>query len=116
MSVLSRVPEKDSILVKTMSRVHSQKLQQIRKSEGLTQAAFADTVSIALSTVKNYESGQRDAGLVVIDAVLNNPMFEKYTLWLMTGKTAPSAGQISPTLSPDGPETTKSPHLTQKTG
>lgn len=28
-----------------------------------------------------------------------HPLFEKYTLWLMTDKTAPQAGQIAPALA-----------------
>ncbi|EPF14945.1 DNA-binding helix-turn-helix protein [Cedecea davisae DSM 4568] len=100
----------------TMSRIHAQKLRQIRKAEGLTQPAFAEMIGVALSTVKNYESGQREAGLLIIDAVLKQPCFEKYTLWLMTGKTAPAAGQVSPPLSPDGQDKIKSRPSDQKTG
>jgi hypothetical protein len=36
--------------------------------------------------------------------VILNPRFAKYTLWLMTGNTAPEAGQIEPALSLDGPD------------
>lgn len=86
----------------TSSRTHAQKLRQIRKAEGLTQSSFSEMIGIALSTVKNYESGQREVGLAILDVVLKHPRFEKYTLWLMTDKTAPVAGQISPSLSPDG--------------
>ncbi|EPK4610787.1 TPA: helix-turn-helix transcriptional regulator [Citrobacter freundii] len=99
-----------------MSRTHAQKLRQIRKAEGLTQSNFAEMVGIALSTVKNYESGQRDVGLAIIDTVLKHSRFEKYALWLMTDKTALAAGQIAPPLSPDGQDETKSQHLKHKTG
>lgn len=100
----------------TLSRVHGNKLRQIRKAEGLTQIAFSELIGIAHSTVRNYESGQREAGLSIIDAVLRHPRFEKYTLWLMTDKTALVAGQIAPTLSPDGQENTESHQSTKKTG
>lgn len=100
----------------TMSRGHSDKLRAIRVAEGLTQPAFAELLGIGLSTVKNYETGQKDAGLAIIDKVANHPRFEKYTLWLMTDKTAPAAGQIAPPLSPDGQGEIKSSRSGQKAG
>ncbi len=87
---------------------HAEKLKQIRKAEGLTQASFAQAVGVALSTVKNYERGDKVVGLSIIDKVTNNQTFKKYTLWLMTGDTHPESGQISPTLSPDGQESISS--------
>ncbi|EPT2213192.1 transcriptional regulator, partial [Escherichia coli] len=42
--------------------------------------------------------------------------FFKYMNWLMTGKTNEAAGQISPTLSPDGPESTSPSQKVRKTG
>jgi len=100
----------------TMSRVHSEKLRAIRIAEGLTQPAMAELIGIGLSTIKNYETGQKEVGLAIIDKVTNHPRFEKYTLWLMTDKTVPSAGQIAPPLSPNGPDDTKSSHSGQKAG
>ncbi|EOU0158476.1 transcriptional regulator, partial [Escherichia coli] len=44
------------------------------------------------------------------------PRFFKYMNWLMTGKTNEAAGQISPSLSPDGPENTSSSQKPRKTG
>ncbi|AXG44972.1 MULTISPECIES: C protein [Photorhabdus] len=46
----------------------------------------------------------------------DHPKFEKYTLWLMTGKITPESGQISPTLSPDGVDIKTSHHSDRKTG
>ncbi len=43
-------------------------------------------------------------------------MFEKYTLWLMTDKTAPIAGQVSPSLPPDGQDNITSSRSTRKIG
>ncbi|WP_440516950.1 helix-turn-helix domain-containing protein [Serratia sarumanii] len=92
----------------TSSRDFSEKLRLIRIAEGLTQRQFVDLVGIGLGTIKNYETHQTIAGGVVVERVLNVPRFQKYTLWLMTDKTAPAAGQISPPLSPDGQDETKS--------
>lgn len=85
-----------------MSSTHAQRLREIRKAESLTQAEFSKLVGIALSTVKNYERGGQEVGLSIIDKVTNTPRLEKYTMWLMNGKTNEAAGQISPALSPDG--------------
>lgn len=100
----------------TMSRDHGKKLRQIRLAEKLTQAAFAELSGLALSTVKNYENGIKEVGLSIIDRVTNHQRFQKYTLWLMTDTVAPAAGQISPLLSPDGQDETKSMQSDHKAG
>ncbi|QRG80205.1 DNA-binding transcriptional regulator [Citrobacter sp. R56] len=100
----------------TSSRSHAKKLRDMRIAEGITQADFAKMMEIGLGTVRNYESGQREAGMGIIDKVVNHPRFTKYTLWLMTDKTAPAAGQIAPSLSPDGQGDKKSSPSTQKVG
>ncbi|EIX4509135.1 helix-turn-helix transcriptional regulator [Escherichia coli] len=99
-----------------MSSGYEKKLKEIRKSEGLTQAEFADVTGINVGTIKNYESGKREVGLSVVDRVINCEHFQKYTMWLMTGKANEAAGQISPALSPDGPESTSSSLKPRKTG
>ncbi|HAG1964812.1 TPA: helix-turn-helix transcriptional regulator [Salmonella enterica] len=101
-----------------MSSTYAQKLREIRKAEGLTQAEFSQLVGIALSTVKNYERGGQEVGLSIIDKVTNNSSLEKYTLWLMSkeGKTNEAAGQISPVLSPDGQDSTSSRQKRKKAG
>ncbi|WP_315903399.1 helix-turn-helix domain-containing protein [Photorhabdus kleinii] len=88
--------------MQTLSSSYAKKLKLIRKAEGLTQVAFAKELGVGLSTVKNYETGRREAGLSIIDKITNHPRFEKYTMWLMSNKTLEMAGQISPALSPDG--------------
>ncbi len=85
-------------------------------SEGLTQAEFADVTGVNIGTIKNYESGNREVGLSVVDRVIKSRDFEKYTMWLMTGKTSELAGQISPSLSPDGQERTSPSQTSRKTG
>ncbi|TXE33501.1 helix-turn-helix transcriptional regulator [Serratia marcescens] len=99
-----------------MSSDHAKKLKLIRKAEGLTQAAFSEMLGIGLSTVKNYEGGRREVGLSIIDKVTNHPQFEKYMMWLMSNKTSEVAGQISPTLSPDGYDDTSSGQKDQRAG
>lgn len=99
-----------------MSRNYAEKLRQIRKAEGLTQKGFSELTGVALGTIKKYETGHQPARAEVLESVIEVKMFEKYTLWLMTDKTAPVAGQIAPSLSPYGQEKIKSRPSDQKTG
>ncbi|HHF8104478.1 TPA: helix-turn-helix domain-containing protein [Escherichia coli] len=99
-----------------MSRNYAEKLRQIRKAEGLTQKDFSELTGVALGTIKKYETGHQPARAEVLESVIEVQMFEKYTLWLMTDKTAPVAGQIAPPLSPDGQDDKKSSHSTRKVG
>ncbi|WP_038912374.1 helix-turn-helix domain-containing protein [Dickeya dadantii] len=94
----------------------AQKIKLIRKAEGLTQIKFCEISGIALSTLKNYEGGHREPGLQVVLQITNTKQFQKYTLWLMTDKTAPEAGQIAPALAHIGPDETKSHQSNQNIG
>ncbi|WP_038908183.1 helix-turn-helix domain-containing protein [Dickeya oryzae] len=93
-----------------------QKIKAIRKAEGLTQLKFCEISGMALSTLKNYEGGHAEPGLQSIMLLTKSKQFEKYTLWLMTDKTAPEAGQIAPALAHIGPEETKSHQSNQNIG
>ncbi len=55
-----------------------------------------DLTGLGLSTIRNYETHIKEPGLKVVDKFLSIDLFQKYTLWLMTGQTAPEAGQIAP--------------------
>ncbi|EAY0820144.1 helix-turn-helix domain-containing protein [Salmonella enterica] len=99
-----------------MSRDYAEKLRQIRKAEGLTQKNFAELTGVAIGTVKKYESGHQSARAEIVERAVGVQRFEKYTLWLMTGKIAPAAGQVAPSLSPDGQDDEKSSHSAQKAG
>jgi transcriptional regulator with XRE-family HTH domain len=93
-----------------------QKLKAIRKAEGLTQKKFSEISGIALSTLKNYEGEYKTPGLQVLLQVTNTPQFQKYTLWLMTDKTAPQAGQISPAFAHNGQDSTTPESSEKQTG
>lgn len=88
----------------TLSIDYAQKLRAVRKAEGLTQQKFSDITGLNISTIKRYESGHQSARSETLEKVLQVQLFEKYTLWLIHGKTAPVAGQIAPALSLDGSE------------
>lgn len=85
-----------------MSSSYGEKLKEIRNAEGLTQPALSELTGVSLGAIRNYETGQRDVGLSVLDKIIKHERFRKYTLWLMTDQIAPESGQISPALSPDG--------------
>ncbi|HIE1738418.1 XRE family transcriptional regulator [Pseudomonas aeruginosa] len=74
----------------------SAKLKAIRATERLTQVEFCSLVDISLSSWKKYEASITDMGLAPVLKITNHPRFKKYTLWLMTGDTAPECGQVSP--------------------
>ena len=76
-----------------------ERIKAIRMAEGFGQREFADEVGMNVKTLKNYEQGKRDtASSDQLELITNHPRFQKYTLWLMTGTTAPEAGQISPMI------------------
>ncbi|WP_250870405.1 helix-turn-helix transcriptional regulator [Hafnia paralvei] len=87
-----------------MSRDYSEKLKAVRKAEGLTQQQFADITGLSLGTIKNYETNQHEAKALTVEKVLDIERLQKYTLWLMTDKTAPEAGQIAPAIAHIGQE------------
>lgn len=94
----------------------SDKIKAIRTAEGLTQLQLSEIIGLSISTLKKIEAGYNDPVWDTMIKITQHPRFEKYTLWLMTNKTAPEAGQIAPALSPYGQEDTTSPHSSQKTG
>jgi len=72
------------------------KLKAMRKAEGMTQAEFCQLLDFSISTLKKYEASMFEMGYGGLTKVLQHPRFKKYTLWLMTGDTAPDCGQVSP--------------------
>ncbi|WP_337039873.1 transcriptional regulator [Serratia marcescens] len=73
-------------------------------------------LDIPYETLKGYEMKGVQMTETNLTLFTNHPRFQKYTLWLMTGKTAPAAGQVAPLLSPDGRDETKSRQSGQKAG
>lgn len=92
------------------------RIQLIRKAEGISRVQLAEMLGIPYGTLTNYET--KDFQMTEGNLMLftQHPRFQKYTLWLMTGQTAPAAGQISPTLSPDGQDEIKSRRSARKSG
>lgn len=90
-----------------MIQDYGKKIRAIRMAEGMTQLAFSKECGIPLRSMKNIEAGTNDVGLRTIERIVRTAKFEKYTLWLLLGKTTDAAGQISPALSHNGREKTE---------
>ena len=82
----------------------NEKLKEVRRSEGITQAQLADITGLPLSNIKKIEAGYHEPGWRFVSQITSNLRFKKYALWLITGDIAPEIGQISPALSLDGSE------------
>ncbi|MCT2387322.1 helix-turn-helix domain-containing protein [Erwinia pyrifoliae] len=94
----------------------AEKIKAIRAAEGLSQAKFCQIIDLSISTLKKYESSGFEPGGSALMKITRHPQFEKYTLWLMTDKTAEASGQISPALSPDGQNAISNNQDGQKVG
>lgn len=97
----------DNVMVEisTPSSGMGEKIRVIRDAEGLTRQQFFELTGIPAGTQKYYETGRVESiGSDILLKITQHPHFAKYTLWLMTGNTAPEAGQVAPALSLDGPE------------
>jgi transcriptional regulator with XRE-family HTH domain len=77
----------------------SEKFKLIRKEEKVTQKVFAQDVEIPIKTYEKYEMGVHEPSAAALQKITKHQKYEKYTLWLMTGKTYPEVGQICPTFS-----------------
>ncbi|TGC21824.1 helix-turn-helix transcriptional regulator [Escherichia sp. E1130] len=100
----------------TNSSSLGEKIRLIREAEGVTRTQLAEMLEIPYPSITNYEMKGIQVTEKFMVSFTNHPRFQKYTLWLMTGKTAPSAGQVSPPLSPDGPGKTMSRRSGLKAG
>ena len=75
------------------------RIRAIREAEGLSQDAFAREIGMNYGSLRQYETGRRSSiGSEQLAKITTHPRFEKYALWLVTGKVAPESGQISPEI------------------
>lgn len=93
------------------------KIRLIREAEDLTREQFCSLIDIPVGTLRRYETEKiSNVGGDVLVKIVNHPQFFKYMNWLMTGKTNEAAGQISPSLSPNGCDVTFRSQRPRKTG
>ncbi|MBG6244005.1 transcriptional regulator [Candidatus Symbiopectobacterium sp. 'North America'] len=94
----------------------SEKIKAIRTAEGLSQKKFCEIIALPIGTLTKYETGLFEPGGNALVKITTHQRFQKYTLWLMTDKTAPEAGQIAPALAHIGPDSTQSGHSEKQIG
>jgi transcriptional regulator with XRE-family HTH domain len=99
-----------------MSISTAEKITLIRESERLTRREFSELTGIKYATLCSYESGTNGMTVAMAERIVQHPLFKKYTLWFMTGETAPAAGQIEPALAHSGHEKETYLHSEKKTG
>jgi len=73
-----------------------QKIKLIREHEGIKRSEFCQAIDMTVDSLKTYEVKERNIGFDNLSKIMSHPQLEKYSLWLITGKTAPAAGQIAP--------------------
>ncbi|PKF48704.1 helix-turn-helix domain-containing protein [Enterovibrio nigricans] len=78
---------------------YGKRLKAIRLEEGLSQSEFSQLTDIPTGTIQNYEQGKRTLNEENLSKITSNSRIFKYTLWLVTGKTAYESGQICPAYS-----------------
>ena len=75
------------------------RIRPMREAEGMSRDEFARETGLKFQSVTNYELGRnKSIGSEQLEKITNHPRFQKYALWLVTGNTAPEAGQISPEI------------------
>lgn len=79
-----------------MSKNISEKIKEVRISEGLTQPKFAEDAGFSVSTLKKYEGGHNEPGFDAVKKIC--AAFPQYTMYLMFDEMPESAGpdQITP--------------------
>ena len=83
---------------KTEPSMLAQKIRRLRESMEMSRPEFAEMLSVPPSTLKNYELGYREVGGAFLVSMASHPQLHQFTLWLLSDKTAPEMGQISPEL------------------
>ncbi|MEN3261289.1 helix-turn-helix transcriptional regulator [Sodalis endosymbiont of Spalangia cameroni] len=92
-----------------------EKIRKIREAEGISRQRLSEMLDVPYSSLNNYETKNIQVTENIMIKITNHPTFQKYTLWLMNGLTAPEAGQIEPALSHDGFDGLKVDEPTEKT-
>lgn len=72
------------------------RIKIVRRAEGLTQPEFCKLTGLKMSTLTSYELGTtKTIPSNQLEKITTNKRLFKYSLWLVTGKTAPKCGQIA---------------------
>ncbi|MCW0504399.1 helix-turn-helix domain-containing protein [Aeromonas piscicola] len=99
-----------------MSNDVGKKIRLIREAELVNRKQLSELTGIPYTSLVFYESDKNSPNIQVVMKILNHPKFTKYTLWFMTDKVAPEAGQVAPVLAHFGQEEGDSSLSDQKIG
>lgn len=72
------------------------RIKEARKAEGYTQQEMAELTGIPYSSYKFLE--RANGSSENLQKVMAAPRMKRYTLWIMTGETEPTGGQVDPGL------------------
>lgn len=72
------------------------RIRDLREHLAMGRHSFAEKCGIKKGTLENIEMGRQRTTEELILAIGKN--WPEYSYWLITGKTIPEAGQISPEL------------------
>ncbi|WP_279204248.1 helix-turn-helix domain-containing protein [Obesumbacterium proteus] len=81
-----------------MKLTTGEKLKLMRESERMSRAEATAEWDLKSDALWRYENNKTVPNAEVITKMLCHPKFEKYSLWFVTGRTAPEVGLISPAL------------------
>ena len=73
-----------------------ERLRALRIVEGLSEVEFAKELDIPYVYYSKCEHEVHELTTEDYLKISKHPRFEKYTLWLLSGKTAPDVGQVAP--------------------
>ena len=75
---------------------YGEKIKAVRNSLGMTQQKFSEFTDISISTLKKVESGVSNPNIAVIEKIIAKEELFKYSFWLLSERSEPTLGQISP--------------------
>lgn len=75
------------------------RIKAIRLAEGMSQSELSQLTGISIHSLRHYEQGTRALSEENLMLITNHDRFQRYTYWLMTGKTLPESGQVCPDFS-----------------
>lgn len=75
----------------------TERIKAVRIAEGFSQEQLCKEVDWLVGSLRNWEQGRsKSIASDQLEKLTTHPRFQKYALWIVTGTTAPEAGQISP--------------------
>ncbi|HBV7996061.1 helix-turn-helix transcriptional regulator [Citrobacter freundii] len=92
-----------------------EKLRQMREAEGLSRREMSEITGVSPNNLKNYEILGRQIPADTLILILKIERFRKYTDWLMFNQINLAVGQVAPSLSPDGSESSEGAQVSIKT-